>query len=367
MALSPQYSWPEPDNSSLVKNGAQDIRALGDAIDTSVWNVGYGQAGKNKIINGNFGVWARGTSFSNPANGAYTADRFLVSYDGTGATRTISQQTFTPGTAPVAGYEGTFFYRYDKSVGGTSSTFDLFSQRMEDVRLFAGQTITVSYWAKASKSLSLDNFLAQRFGSGGSSTVVTAITAQAITTSWARYTATVSVPSISGKTIGTGSNLDFTIRYLNVNDTFTLDVWGVQVEAGSIATPFQTATGTIQGELAACQRYYYRLTPAAVGQVMVQGQNINTTTCRGLFYFPVEMRIAPTALETSGTANQYEVLSLGGAATTCSAVPIFASGSTRNAMVSASVASGLTDIRPAAIRTDTTNGATSYLGWSAEL
>jgi hypothetical protein len=33
MALSPNFSFPEPDNSSLVKNGAQDIRALGDAID----------------------------------------------------------------------------------------------------------------------------------------------------------------------------------------------------------------------------------------------------------------------------------------------------------------------------------------------
>jgi hypothetical protein len=33
MALSPNFSFPEPDNSSLVKNGAQDSRALGDAID----------------------------------------------------------------------------------------------------------------------------------------------------------------------------------------------------------------------------------------------------------------------------------------------------------------------------------------------
>lgn len=35
MALSPNFSFPEPDNSSLVKNGAQDMRALGDAIDAA--------------------------------------------------------------------------------------------------------------------------------------------------------------------------------------------------------------------------------------------------------------------------------------------------------------------------------------------
>ena len=56
MATTNFYGWSEPDNSSLVKNGAQDIRILGDAIDASVWNIGYGQAGKNKIINGIAGL-----------------------------------------------------------------------------------------------------------------------------------------------------------------------------------------------------------------------------------------------------------------------------------------------------------------------
>ena len=77
MATSPNYAWAEPDNSSLVKNGASDIRTLGDAIDTSVWNVGFGQAGKNKIINADFGIWQRGTSFNPSATGFFMfADRW---------------------------------------------------------------------------------------------------------------------------------------------------------------------------------------------------------------------------------------------------------------------------------------------------
>jgi hypothetical protein len=37
LALSPNYNWPEPDNSDFVKDGATDIRALGDAIDSTVY------------------------------------------------------------------------------------------------------------------------------------------------------------------------------------------------------------------------------------------------------------------------------------------------------------------------------------------
>ena len=169
MATSPNYAWAEPDNSSLVKNGAADIRTLGDAIDTSVWNVGYGQASKNKFINSNFSVWQRGTSFTPTVTGEYNADRWLVTFNGTGATRTISQQTFTPATAPVAGYEGQYFCRFAQSVAGSGGTYNQFMQRIEDVRTFAGQTVTLSFWAKAASAKSLTLCKAEHnFGSGGS-------------------------------------------------------------------------------------------------------------------------------------------------------------------------------------------------------
>jgi hypothetical protein len=51
-------------------------------------------AGKNKIINGDFGIWQRGTSLSVTTNaGAFLADRFLLNFAGT-FTGTLSQQTF---------------------------------------------------------------------------------------------------------------------------------------------------------------------------------------------------------------------------------------------------------------------------------
>ena len=207
-------------------------------------------AGKNKIINGDFGIWQRGTSFTPAAAiGVYTTDRWNVSRDGSGATVTISQQTFTPGAAPVAGYEGTFFYRQAQSVAGSGGTYNQVQQRIENVQTFAGQTVTLSFWARvASGTLSISNYFEQNFGSGGSSSVFTnASTANTITTSWQRFTQTISYPSISGKTIGTSSY--FTVGFgIPTNTTFTLDIWGVQLEAGSVATPFTTATGTLSGE-----------------------------------------------------------------------------------------------------------------------
>jgi hypothetical protein len=216
-------------------------------------------AGKNKIINGDFGIWQRGTSFTltSGVDNIYTADRFIDFFIGTGTT-TVSQQTFTPGTAPVAGYEGSYFKRAALSSG---STYYATQQKIEDVRTFAGQTVTISFWAKATSSIGFLIYWRQNFGTGGSALADTTTTVTVSSSSWTRYSATISVPSISGKTIGTGSMVQ--LLFAQSGGTVasnTVDFWGVQAEAGSTATAFQTATGTIQGELAACQRYYWRTT-----------------------------------------------------------------------------------------------------------
>jgi hypothetical protein len=233
------------------------------------WQGDYA-AGKNKIINGDFGIWQRGTTFTNPAVTAYTADRWQVQHDGTGATRTISQQTFTPGSAPVAGYEGQYFYRYAVSVVGTGNTFQDFRYNQEDVRTFAGQTVTISFWAKADASRVVNLLYRTEYGSGGSSANQFSVGSVTLTTSWVRYTVTYAVPSVSGLTIGSGSYGGWIFRPIAATAQ-TIDVWGVQIEAGSVATAFQTATGTLQGELAACQRYYEQSAPP--GTVLVDGMS----------------------------------------------------------------------------------------------
>jgi len=311
MALSPQYSWPEPDNSSLVKNGAQDIRALGDAIDTSVWNVGFGQAGKNKIINGDFAINQRAFT-TTTTSATFGFDRFRYTY--TGGTATYSAQTFTPGAAPVAGYEAANFARLVTTGQSAVGDFCYLIQTIEDVRTFAGQTATVSFWAKASTGTpNVGISLEQVFGSGGSALVIVNGGVKAITTSWTRYSVTVAVPSISGKTIGTSSRLAlglFTSAGTSISgagypavgiQNATIDFWGVQVEYGSKATPFQTASGgSPQAELAMCQRYYYLLA-SGTGKPIANGNNNSATLMRAVIPFMVTMRTDPSLVASSGT------------------------------------------------------------------
>lgn len=288
----------------LAAGSDGSILVANSAASTGLGYTPYFAAGKNKIINGDFGIWQRGTSISLTNNtNFFTADRWRIYESFSAGTSTVTQQTFTPGTAPVTGYEGTYFARI--TVGSTATYFE-FGQRIEDVRTFANQTATLSFWAKASTNTSVSGTLVQNFGSGGSTSVSVGAGSYTFTTSWQRFTYTVNVNSISGKTIGSGSNLDVIFASSSLTGSQTIDIWGVQLEAGSVATPFTTATGTIQGELAACQRYYYRQGGDSNYQTYGFGPARAQSQADLKIIFPVQMRVAPTSIDYSNLAlNAY--------------------------------------------------------------
>jgi len=235
----------------------------------------------NAIINGDFEINQRGFT-SITASQAYTFDRWITEVSTVAGTATYSAQTFTPGTAPVAGYEAKNYARVVTS-GFSGNGYALYGQKVEDVRSFAGQTVTMSFWAKAASGTpQVAVYFNQNFGTGGSTAVTTKPPVITLSTSWTRYSVTTAIPGVSGKTIGTGS---FLFAYLLVSDNNvlssgigvqnnTFDFWGVQLEKGTVATSFKTATGTKQGELAACQRYYEKsyAQSEAPGTVTVTGQ-----------------------------------------------------------------------------------------------
>jgi hypothetical protein len=270
-------------------------------------------AGKNKIINGDFFINQRNVT-STTTNDAFIFDRW--SMVGVGGTTTTTSESFTPGTAPVAGYEGNKFIKQVISGQTLQSQYAAIRQKIEDVRTFANQTVTFSFWAKADSGTPYLWIEPQQyFGTGGSpsATAVAQLGSTiTISTSWTRYSVTGTIPSISGKTIGTDANssalqmliwtsLGSSIRAYT-NATFQnagISVWGVQMEAGSVATPFQTATGTIQGELAACQRYYFRTqTGTGTPYICNTVAGSSTTTYANLIH-KVTMRSSPTSVEFS--------------------------------------------------------------------
>jgi hypothetical protein len=405
MATSPIYSWPEPDNTDLVKNGALAIRTLGNAIDTTMGTMtpksivdakgdliaatandtparlavgangetlvadsststglryqGQYAAGKNAIINGAFNVWQRGTTFTNLANFAYFADRFYSVSNNSGGSVTYTRQAFTGTDIPVAGAQ---YYMRTVGASPTGASFNVFGTKLENVQTLAGQTVTFSFYAKADSARTVRPDFGQVFGTGGSSSVTTTGSNVSLTTSWARYSQTFTMPSISGKTIGTDSYIQIElIQPLNVSHT--IEYYGFQLEAGSVATPFQTATGTIQGELAACQRYYYRANSStAYGLVTTFGAAYSTTGCEQPMILPVTMRTTSTTIDYSNII----VYDAGG---TSYALPqsITASAPALNiALIRVTFSSAvLTQYRATYIGGN--NNAAAYLGISAEL
>jgi hypothetical protein len=119
-----------------------------------------------------------------------------------------------------------------------------------------------------------------------STSVTTSYSTTAITSSWVRFTATFTVP-----TDAVGLKIQVGASGIPVNNTQTMDWSNFQLELGSVATPFARAGGTIQGELAACQRYYYQSPQYFSGA----GYAYNASNWRATFQYPVPMRVAPAA------------------------------------------------------------------------
>lgn len=331
-------------------------------------------AGKNAIINGDFYVNQRGFT-TTTTSGTYGLDRFKYFY--TGGTSTYSVQQFTLGAAPVTGYEATQYARLVTTGQSAAGDYTFLTQVSENPRLFAGQTVTFSFWAKAASGTPKVAFeFTQYFGTGGSpSATVNTYAGQAtLSTSWARYSLTFAVPSISGKTFGTTANTAFTqlTMWVSAGSTYdsrtgtlgiqsnTFDIWGWQIENGNVATPFQTATGTIQGELAACQRYYWRATAGSIYQAFASGFNISTTGTSFFLANPVTMRSTPTSIEYSTIGP---LLSNGNAAGAFTGVSINYGGPS-GSWVTGSIASGLTAGQGTLVCAQ--NSTSAYVGMYAE-
>ena len=278
-----------------------------DVDQTAVWDgtqwtvLAPIAGGRNVIINGNMAVWQRGTTSTSTTDGFLVADRWYI-YKSGGNT-TVSQQT-----ASLDGF--TYSLRFQRVAGATATGTRALAHMFENTTTarLVNKTITLSFWAKCGANFSgTSSLLGWTLITGTGSTDVnfltTGYTGQAttgsgsvtLTTSWQRFSASISVPS--GKT-----QMGFYLSYAptgtaGANDWF--EVTGVQLEAGAVATPFEFEDyGTTMQK---CQRYYqernnFFRSQAIGGQY--QASPLSTT---------VPMRTAPTVtLKTaSGRSATY--------------------------------------------------------------
>ena len=222
---------------------ARDFADLAGSADAG------GITGRNRLINGSFAVAQRGTSST--SGGYVSLDRWFVNQSG-GST-TFSQET-NSNPSETGGLQ-----KYARLNVSTSSDFTTITQKIEDVTSVPAGTVTISFYAKGTAPTGgLYVYGTQDFGTSGSSDVdLTAVQVTAsLTSSWVRYTAQLTIPSVDGKTINAGSFLVIAIgQYSNTGTTaYDLNITGVQLEVGEQATPFEHRS--FADELARCQRYY---------------------------------------------------------------------------------------------------------------
>jgi hypothetical protein len=292
-----------------------------DASDVNAYlvNRSFG----NAVINGAFDFWQRTTSTSSTG---YAADRWASQVVG-GSAYTQSRQVLGLGTAQVTS-NTPFFYRHQHTAGTGVADYALVAYRIEDVGSFANKTVTLSFWATADAVRNMSIEIVQNFGAGGSAAVTAGIKKIGVSTVVNRYTFTLTLPSITSATQGTSSNIEILFWFdagSNFNSrtdslghqtgSYTFNLWGVQLEEGSVANTFRRHGNSLQGELAACQRYYektYALdTPPGTNTTVgfmhwAAGSDGNGNAVLQI-KFAVAKRIAPTmsAFTNSGTSGQW--------------------------------------------------------------
>jgi hypothetical protein len=315
---------------------------------------------KNRIINGAMGIWQRGTSFTSSNTFVYTADRW---YGFCAATATISRSSSVP-----TGQQFQYSLQLQRPNAGTNTSLIFAGQVIESVNMYdlAGQTVTLSFWAKSGANFSgttanaiintgtvADQGSALSLGSwtGAAQPGNYSFTP---TTTWTKFTTTV---TISSSALEMASIFYFTPSGTAGADD-SLYITGVQLEQNTSATPFERR---LYGqELANCQRYYYNHVTGS-GLSICSGFYYTATAIMGTINFPTTMRASPTVSATSGT-DYYRILR-NGATDTFNTIDLQVTNTNCYTMYQGSNLSGTVG-QGGSIET---NNASSFVSFTAEL
>jgi hypothetical protein len=340
---------------------------------------------RNRIINGDMRIDQRNAGASVTFdNNVFPVDRFR------GLTNLSSKATAQQSSVVPTGFVNSVLVTSSSAYSLAAGDYFGIGQRIEGTNISdlgwgtaSARAVTLSFWVRSS----LTGTFGGALGNSNGTRSYPFTYSISVADTWEYKT--ITVPGDTSGTwlttngsgiqlvigLGTGTTLSGTagawaganyfsatgaVSVISTNGA-TFYITGVQLETGSVATPFERRPyGT---ELALCQRYYYRMKATGVNAFFGTGLVDTTTNALFITTFPVSMRTVPSALDQTGTATDYRVTT-GGANIVCSSVPVFASGEVFSVRTQFVVASGLTVGQAMIGRSETSN---AYLGWSAEL
>jgi hypothetical protein len=270
---------------------------------------------RNKLINGNFIKWDYATQQT--VGGYGSANRWLALVNG--STIIAGQAALAPGQTEVPGEPRYCYAMVVTSSAGAANYVNL-RQRIEGVRSLAGQTATLSFYAKTNSAKNLAVEFTQNFGTGGSPSA--AVTAIGVTTcaipdaGFQRFTVTVDIPSISGKTIGTNNDdylevvfwfdagSDYNSRTNSLpQQSGTFYIANVQLEAGPAATEFEQRSIALEELL--CARYLPSVIGGADTATIGAGGAYSATQSLVHVPFLVEAKVPPTGFYVNAYAKYF--------------------------------------------------------------
>jgi hypothetical protein len=301
------FDFPNSPTVGQVVTGGNGAAYQWDGVkwdaSSAITGAAANNVGRNLIHNGLFNIAQRG---GGPFTGPYgfSLDRWNIA--GVGGTISVAQTAAGDFDRSSIGDEAVSYIITCAGVGGSAAgNATLLEHHIEDLRRVTGKTVTLSFWARvisgpATSKLGINVYL--DFGSGGSAQIhITPAQSITLASGWARYVTTWNIPSAAGKTFGTGGNNFLGLQlWLSSADNFagigvqsyTLGLWGVQLEIGNVATPLEKPDPQV--DLANCQRFY------EIGIFFLGGNSVVSIGNGYVQPFLVNKRANPT-MTTSGT------------------------------------------------------------------
>jgi len=310
------------------------------------------------------------------------ADQWLLKTD---TTQNAQKKAFDLSLGEVPGSpKFNYYLQYSNALNATTGYLYL-TQRLEDVARFFGQTVTLSFWAKASASTPLSLEFVQNFGTGGTPTAeidtigVSAASKKTITTSWAKYSLTVAIPAAPvGLVMGTnqddylalnlwfaaGSNYNARTSTIGQPSINTINQFArVQLEFSGAATSFDDKGPRLI--LDDCARFLPAVQPSGISAygaaIIGQGNAVTTTTARIFVPFAVRAKKVPTGVTIAGTIGQLNLYNGAGTGIAVTAVSIYAGG-VDGCILLVTVAAGLTAGQGTALTSTTVNTGLYFTG-----